>query len=130
MRFPKTKMLMAGGVAALMLGAFAASERPAEAPDQRLGNKQCVDAGRLMTKRVVDKQTLFVEDGGRAALLTLSAPCANLDELDKIGFEFNGSSLICDKRDVKILYSRFSEKPVRCLISKVTPLTPEQAKAY
>ncbi|WP_140984896.1 DUF6491 family protein [Asticcacaulis tiandongensis] len=130
MRFPKVQILMAGGVAALMLGAFAAGERPVATTEPRLDNKQCVDAGRLMTKRVVDKQTLFVEDGGRAALLTLSSPCANLDELDKIGFEFNGSSMICDKRDVKILYSRFSEKPVRCLISKVTPLTPEQAKAY
>ena len=130
MRFPKPQMMIAGGIAVLMLGAFAASERPTEAPDQRLESKQCVDAGRLMTKRVVDKQTVFIEDGGRAALLTLSSPCTNLDEMDKIGFEFNSSSMICDKRDVKILYSRFSEKPVRCLIAKVTPLTAEQAKAY
>ncbi|MFT4091623.1 MAG: DUF6491 family protein [Asticcacaulis sp.] len=130
MRKSDFKIVMAGGALAVLLGAFAASPQAADKTEAPLQARQCVDAGRLMTKRVVDKQTLFIEDGGRAALLTLSSPCANLDEMDKIGFEFNGSTMVCDKRDVKILYSRFTERPVRCLINKVTPLTPEEAKAY
>jgi len=131
MRLPYISCLIAGAAAALMLGGFAADQKADTNSDNtRLAPQQCVNGGNSMTRRVIDKQTVLIEDGGRAALLTLTSPCSNLDELDKIGFEFNGSTQICDRRDVKILYSRFTERPVHCLVSKITPLTPEQAKAY
>lgn len=115
------------GLGALSL-ASAAPEEPAAAP---AGKRQCLDAGHLNRKMVVDKTTILIEDGfGRSALLKLHAPCQNLDDLDKIGFEFFGTTQICDKRDVKILYSRFDEAPVRCLIDSITPLSKEEARKY
>jgi len=111
-------------------GLSLAAAAPEEAPKNESG-RVCVDAGQLGRKMVVDKNTVLVEDyAGHAALLKLSAPCRNLDELDKIGFEFNGSSQICDRRDVKILYSRFTEAPVRCLIEEVIPLSRAEAAKY
>lgn len=125
------KVAALGVAAVLGLGglslAFAAPQDKPEAEPAHT----CIDAGHLSRKMVVDKNTVLVEDySGRSALLKLSAPCRNLDELDKIGFEFNGSTQICDRRDVKILYSRFTEAPVRCLIEEVVPLSKAEAAKY
>lgn len=118
--------VVTSGLGALSL----ASAAPEDSPKPE-GKARCLDASHLNRKIVVDKMTVLIEDSfGRSALLKLSAPCQNLDDLDKIGFEFFGGTQICDRRDVKILYSRFDEAPVRCLIESVTPLTKEEAKKY
>lgn len=119
------------GLGALNIGAAAYANGHLESEKAAPKANHCVDAGNDVRRMVVDKQSIMVEDGsGRGVLLTLSMPCKNLDELDQIGFEFNGSSQICDKRDAKILYSRNGEAPVRCLITEVKHLTREQTKAY
>lgn len=94
-------------------------------------NTQCVDAGSLQTRRVIDRNKMFVEDSwGRAAILTLSQPCSQMDEMDRIGFEFSGTTQICSPHDVQVLYSRQDERPVQCIITDVRPLTKDEAKAY
>jgi hypothetical protein len=92
---------------------------------------QCIDASDLDRRQVVKPDTLLIEDDrGRAALLKLSAPCENMNDLDRIGFEFNGSTLLCDRKDIKILYSRFNESPLRCIIETITPITKAEADKY
>lgn len=123
-------VVVASGLGALSLASAAPEDTPGPhgKPDDK---PKCIDASQLNRKMVVNKTTVLIEDGfGRSALLKLSAPCQNLDDLDKIGFEFFGGTQICDRRDVKILYSRFDEAPVRCLVESVTPLTKEEAKKY
>jgi hypothetical protein len=91
---------------------------------------QCVDVSRLNTRMVLKPDTLLIEDtGGHAAILTMSAPCAQMDELDQIGFEINGVSRLCSRTDIKILHARFGGPQVRCIISDVKFLSHDEAKA-
>ncbi|ESQ80528.1 DUF6491 family protein [Asticcacaulis sp. YBE204] len=119
-------------VAAVGFGGLSlANAEPETTAASKVAPKHCVNAGNLDRRMVVDKTTVLIEDGfGRAALLKLSRPCQNLDDMDRIGFEFEGSTQICGPRDVKILYSRFNEAPIRCLVESVTPLSKEQATKY
>ncbi|MDC7675646.1 DUF6491 family protein [Asticcacaulis machinosus] len=93
--------------------------------------KQCYDLGNMRSRMVIEPDSLLIEDAfGKYVLLKLTAPCRHIDELDKIGFEFNGSTQLCRKTDVKILHSRNTEAPLRCLIDTMTPLTKDEAKVY
>lgn len=92
--------------------------------------KQCYDLNNMRSRMVIEPDSLLIEDAyGKYVLVKLTAPCRNIDELDRIGFEFNGSTLLCKRTDVKILHSRNTETPLRCLIDTMTPLTKDEAKA-
>ena len=116
---------LGGMVSLLALGAIPILPAMAKSAFPR----QCVDISNLSSRQVVDKDTLFVRDtSGNAALLTLEAPCNHMDELDRIGFEVEGSSQICGPHDVKITYSRPMDIiGLKGLIGEVKPLSREDA---
>jgi hypothetical protein len=95
---------------------------------------QCVDTRSLRTKMIVSKNQLVVEDDfHHAALLTLSQPCDQMDDLDHIGFIIEGDSRLCQIHDVKIEYAHQDDHlhpMLRCLITDLKPLTLDQVKAY
>ncbi len=113
-------------------GAFVLGHAPqARAADPAPAANQCVDTNLLETKMIVGKdQVLMVDSMGHAALVTLAPPCSQMDELDHVGFIYEGDTRLCQKHDIKILYSRTDERPVQCLITDVKPLTKTEAKAY
>ena len=98
------------------------------------GYSQCIDASSLDTKMVVSSNQIVVQDmQGHGGLLTLGPPCTQMEDLDHVGFEFDGDSRICSKHDVKILYSHGMddhERPLRCIITNIKPLTRDEVKAY
>ena len=95
---------------------------------------QCIDASDLATKMVVSSNQVVIQDfQGHGGLLTLGPPCSQMEDLDHVGFEFDGDSRICNKHDVKILYSHGMgdhERPLRCIITNIKPLTRDEVKAY
>lgn len=89
----------------------------------------CIDMDHLEASIVIDKNVLLVKEfGGPAAKLTLSQPCSQMSDLDRVGFEFYGSARLCQRTDVKILHSRFDEAPLTCLISKIEYVTDAEFK--
>jgi len=96
--------------------------------------KQCVDTRDLNTRMIVSKNQILLEDSfHHAALVTLSQPCSQMDELDHVGFLIEGDSRLCQIHDIKILYSHATgmhEHPLTCLITDLKPLTHDQVKAY
>jgi hypothetical protein len=132
---------VACGLAALVLlatafagaaGAGAEGQSASESKSSASAKVQpglCVDVSNIFSRQVIDKNKLRVEDGfGRSAILTLSQPCSNMDELDHIGFEMSASGLLCRPHDVKILHSRYNEKPLTCLITDLKVMTREETK--
>ena len=123
------------GAGVLSLGhapaARAADPAPAAVPAPLT---QCVDTRSLRTKMIVSKNQLVVEDDfHHAALLTLSEPCDQMDDLDHIGFIIEGDSRLCQIHDVKIEYAHQDDHlhpMLRCLITDLKPLTLDQVKAY
>ncbi len=121
------------GAGALSLGhapqARAADPAPAPTP-----LAQCVDVHSLNSKMIVSKNQIVLEDSfHHAALLTMGAPCDQMDDLDHVGFLVDGDSRLCGIHDVKILYSHAGDDhmpPLRCLITDIKPLTLDQVKAY
>lgn len=92
---------------------------------------QCVDTKDLQTKMIVSKNQVVMQDmSGHGALVTLAPPCAQMQELDHVGFLYEGDTRLCQIHDIKILYSRDTEPPVRCLITDLKPLTKDEVKAY
>ena len=92
---------------------------------------QCIETKSLESKMIVSKnQVVMVDDAGHAALVTLAPPCSQMQELDHVGFLYEGDTRLCQIHDIKILYSRDIEPPVRCLITDVKPLTKDEVKAY
>ena len=92
---------------------------------------QCIDTKSLESKMIVSKnQVVMVDDSGHAALVTLAPPCSQMDELDHVGFLYEGDTRLCQVHDIKILYSRENERPVQCLITDLKPLTKDEVKAY
>ena len=130
----KMAFLAAAAVVVTAAGAFS----PAHAPVARAADPapapaltQCVDTQSLESKMIVSKNQLVLEDiSGHAALVTLGAPCSQMDDIDHVGFLYEGDTRLCQIHDIKILYSRDTEHPVRCLITDLKPLTKDEVKAY
>jgi hypothetical protein len=95
---------------------------------------QCIDTHSLKTKMIVSKnQLVVVDDFNHAALLTLSQPCDQMEDLDHVGFLIEGDSRLCQIHDVKIEYAHQDDHlhpMLRCLITDLKPLTLDQVKAY
>ncbi len=115
-------------------GAFSLTQAPAvraadAAPAPAL--TQCIETKDLETKMIVSKNQVVMQDmSGHGALVTLAPPCAQMQELDHVGFLYEGDTRLCQIHDIKILYSRDTEHPVRCLITDLKPLTKDEVKAY
>ena len=133
--------LLAAAVAVVAgAGAFSLSHAPAaRAADPAPSASppaltQCVDTRSLRTKMIVSKNQLVIEDDfHHAALLTLSEPCDQMDDLDHIGFIIEGDSRLCQIHDIKIEYAHQDDHlhpMLRCLITDLKPLTLDQVKAY
>ena len=130
----KIVLLAAAAVVATAAGAFSLGHAPvarAADPAPVPALAQCVDTKFLETKMIVSKNQLVLEDiSGHAALATLSPPCSEMDDIDHVGFIYDGDTRLCQIHDIKILYSRDTEHPVRCLITDLKPLTKDEVKAY
>jgi hypothetical protein len=104
------------------------SEEVAQTPQSK--RSHCVDIERLHSRRIIDRQTLYLRSsGGKAMLVRLSAPCAQMQEMDRLDFEMRGSSYLCSRSDIAIYHSRFGETPIRCLIAEIKPLTEKEWRA-
>ncbi len=125
-------VLAAFAAAAAAVGLVGLGHAPqAKAADPAPPATQCIDTKFLDSKMIVSKDQLMLQDGsGHAALVTLAPPCSQMDELDHVGFIYEGDTRLCQKHDIKILYSRDTERPVQCIITDVKPLTKAEAKAY
>lgn len=118
--------LLAGG---LLLAGFA------HAPDDRDSRDtstrvapRCLDGQHIGRKHVVDANTLLVyDDWGNPYKLDIGGPCRTMDDWSHIGFEFDGGDQICGAHDAKILYSKFDEAPVQCLINGVHSISRAEA---
>ncbi len=88
----------------------------------------CLDGRNVGRKHVVDDHTLLVYDTwGNPYKMDIGGPCKSMTDFSQIGFEFNGSNQICKAHDAKILRSENGERPVKCLINSVEPITREAA---
>jgi len=129
----KMVLFVAAAVVGTAVGALSLAHAPAARAADPLPPPlaQCVDLKDLSSKMIVSKNQVVLEDiSHHAALATLAPPCSQMDELDHVGFIFDGDSRLCQIHDVKILYSRTDERPVQCLITDLKPLTMDQVKAY
>ena len=125
---------VAAGAGALGLMHTPQARAADPAPTSPPALAQCVDTHDLNTRMIVSKNQLVLEDSfHHAALVTLSQPCGQMDELDHVGFLIEGDSRLCRIHDIKILYSHATgmhEHPLTCLITDLKPLTHDQVKAY
>jgi hypothetical protein len=119
--------LMAGG----LIVSACASTAPAssdQASAQTRVTPKCLDGRNIGRKHVVDDHTLLVYDTwGNPYKMDIGGPCKSMTDFSQIGFEFNGSNQICKAHDAMILRSENGERPVKCLINSVEPLTREAA---
>jgi hypothetical protein len=130
--FLAAAVAVAAGGGALSL-ARTPPAKAAQAPTSPAASTQCIDTRDLNTRMIVSKNQVVLEDSfHHAALITLSQPCSQMDELDHVGFLIEGDSRLCQIHDVKILYSHWGmhEHPLTCLITDLKPLTHDQVKAY
>jgi hypothetical protein len=119
--------LMAGGliVTACASTATASSD---QARAQTRVTPKCLDGRNIGRKHVVDDHTLLVYDTwGNPYKMDIGGPCKSMTDFSQIGFEFNGSNQICKAHDAMTLRSENGERPVKCLINSVEPLTREAA---
>jgi hypothetical protein len=124
----KMAVFVIGGLSAMALIAMTSRQVGAQ-PAAKPATRACIDVSTNISRQVVGKNKLRLDDGlGRSAVLTLSPPCSNMDDFDKIGFELSGSSQLCDVHDMKILYSRHGEAPLTCLITDLKVLKRGQTQ--
>ncbi len=93
------------------------------------GSRRCVGTP-LQSHRVIDAQTLLVEDGwGRSALLHMGSRCIR-DDISPLKFVYNvGSSGICDRSDLQVTWGIDQAVPIPCIVSSVQMLSKEERKA-
>ncbi len=116
----------AGGLAIAALSAIGGS---AMAEDKAVKpTPKCLDIHYTGRFHVVDDHTLLVYDTwGNPYQLDIGGPCRSMTDFSHFGFEVNGTSQVCQAHDAMLLYSQDTERPVRCLINGVKPLTKAEA---
>jgi hypothetical protein len=117
--------------AGLVVVTACASTPPAgdKAAGEARTTPKCLDGRNIGRKHVVDDHTLLVYDSfGNPYKMDIGGPCKSMTDFSQIGFEFNGSNQICQAHDAMILRSENGERPVKCLINSVEPITREAAK--
>ncbi|MDI7774293.1 DUF6491 family protein [Asticcacaulis sp. EMRT-3] len=122
--------LLAGIVSvAAFSGVVSAQEsHVADAADMNKMAPKCLDGQHTGRMHVVNDHTLLVYDQWQNAYkLDIGGPCRSMSDMSHFGFEFQGSTQICRAHDAMLLYSVDRERPVKCLINGVTPLTKAQA---
>ena len=136
MMMAKKTYLVAFAAGGLLAGVLAISACATTAPasgDQSAAQARvtpkCLDGRHIGRKHVVDDHTLLVyDDLGNPYKLDVGGPCRSMTDFSQIGFEFNGSHQICQAHDAMILRSENGERPVKCLINGVEPLTRDAAR--
>jgi len=120
--------LVAGGlIVTACAGTPPAGDQPAA---QARVTPKCLDGRSIGRKHVVDDHTLLVYDTwGNSYKMDIGGPCRSMTDFSQIGFEFNGTNQICKAHDAMILRSENGERPVKCLINSVEPITREEAAA-
>lgn len=122
---------LTAGVAAMALiaGAVSAHEDRPLSPEANTMAPRCLDGQHTGRIHVLDDHTLLVYDrSDNAYKLDIGGPCRSMTDVDKYGFEFKGTTQICQAHDATLLYFPTEHTgPNRCLINAVTPLTRAQA---
>lgn len=85
----------------------------------------------LQSHRVIDEQTLLIEDSwGRFGLLHMGSKCLR-DDISPLKFTYNiGGTSICDRSDLTVTWGVDQAVPLTCVVSSVQTLSPDEAKAY
>jgi hypothetical protein len=106
----------------------AASTAPETTARASLGSR-CLGTP-LQSHRVIDAQTLLIEDSwGRSAILHMGARCL-FDDMSPLKFTYSiGSSGICDRSDMTVTSGIGQAVPITCIIASVQPLSKEERKA-
>ena len=130
------KIYVAGfAIAGLMAGSLivtaCAGTVPAgsnQASTQARVTPKCLDGRNVGRKHVIDDHTLLIYDTwGNPYKMDIGGPCKSMTDFSQFGFEFNGTNQICQAHDAKLLRSEHGERPVRCLINSIEPITREAA---
>lgn len=113
-----------------LAGLTACSSVPGDADKAAAAGPRCLGTP-LRSHRVIDAQTLLVEDSwGRSALLRMGSRCL-LDDISPLRFTYNiGASDICSRSDVTVAWGIDQAVPLTCIVSSVQVLSKEEAKTY
>lgn len=116
------------GLAAGCLAISACSSMPADQAGVSTPARRCV-VGPLETTRIVNANTLYIEDrSGAAALMHMSGSClGNFNEA--VGLTFRGTTQICGPHDVDVT-GQVSSVAIPCFVESLEPLNKEQAVHY
>ena len=135
------KMYLAGFIAGgLMAGAVAVTALSGAVPvlaqdrdDARASAPRqppkCLDGQNTGRFHVVDEKTLLIYDrSGNAYKVGVGGPCRSMTDFDQFGFEFRGNTQICRAYDATLLRSQNGERPLKCIINSVQPISREEAE--
>lgn len=115
-------------LSALVLGLGVANAIPKKPVKKPTSSRICVDVNHLQTKMIIaPDQVLLRENSKTAVIIKLSPPCQNMSDIDQVGFIINGTSQLCSRTDMRILYRRHTEPAISCLIREVIPVTGQHA---
>ncbi len=125
----KFTLLAAGlGLAAGCLTVAACSSMPGDQASAAGSAKRCVSAP-LQTTRIVNANTLYIEDqSGQAALMHMAGSClGNFNEA--VRMTFRGSTQICGPHDVDVT-GQITSTAIPCFAESLEMLNKEQAASY
>lgn len=136
MNLRKTIGFSVAGLAAgmLTLALVTTSQASTQAGEDDRGERvretpRCLDGRNVGRTHVIDQNTLLVYDRfDNPYKLDVGGPCRSMNDMSVFGFEFKGSTQICNAHDAMLLrYEPPSAHVSRCLINGVEPLTREEA---
>ncbi|MGA9659769.1 MAG: hypothetical protein WBQ60_11825 [Asticcacaulis sp.] len=134
----QAKYMMGYAVAGLMAGMVAlsaltpatsasATEVSTNMATERAAPK-CLDGRHTGRIHVVDKNTFLAYDSwGNPYKMGYSGPCRGMDDYSKFGFEFKGTSQICQAHDAMLLRSENNGPLVKCIITSFEPISRAEA---
>lgn len=130
----QVKLLTAGICALLAAGIALAAGQSLANDDQAVKDARatakpdkCVSTP-LDQSVVIDRKTLLLTDyRGNSVLLKMAGDCMSKNEA--IGIEYFSSGRVCRPVDVTITGDVTSTIPTRCIVSKIEPISREDAEA-
>jgi len=125
----KTVLAAGGALAAVLALAAALPAAAADKPAAAKSDRACFFTRDVDSFSAAGDRTVYVRVGVKTVYrLDLFAPCPDIDWDWKIGLVSHGSDWICSPMDATII-AHGPIGPMRCEVSKVTRLTPEEVTA-
>lgn len=116
---------------ALMAAVFsAASSAAAQAPETKPA-KECFFSRNIRSWTEVDDRSVAIRvSGNKNYLVQLGEPCPELKGTQALGLSRMGGDWICTDQTFDLIVQNLSHTgPRRCLVSSMSPITPEAAAA-